>query len=407
MSRRVLRRIGRLFTATGDGVLTAAAVALESGTIAWVGPDAGADAWLAGAGGDRDEWDVEDCAGALVTPGLVDAHTHPLYAGSRFGEIAARSAGASYLEVAAAGGGIASTVRATRAASSTELLVDLETRLGDWLAGGTTTVEAKTGYHLDLPGETGAVALLAACAGGGGVLPRLEVTFLGAHAVPPERAGDQAGYVEEVVSWCKPAAEAGARHCDVFCDEGYFTVDESRRILLAARDAGLLPRLHADELARTGGAQLAAEVGAASADHLLRITDVDAKALAAAGVVATLAPTTALSMGRLPPARALLDAGATIALGTDHNPGTCGTTSMSLVVALAVTGLGLSVDEALTAATAGGAASLRRPDRGRVAPGMLADLVCWDAGHEGAFAWSFGLRPTHVWLGGEAVHPAP
>jgi imidazolonepropionase len=218
--------------------------------------------------------------------------------------------------------------------------------------------------------------------------------------VPPERAGDQDGYVSDVVGWCAGAKAAGARHCDVFCDEGYFTPAETRRIAAAASDAGLLVRLHADELARTGGAQLAAEVGAASADHLLRITEADAKALAAGGVVATLAPATALSMGRLPPARALLDAGATVALGTDHNPGTCGTTSMSLIVGLASTVLGLSVDEALLAATAGGAASLRRADRGVVAPGMLADLVVWDAEHEGAFAWSYGLAPRDVVLGG-------
>ena len=229
------------------------------------------------------------------------------------------------------------------------------------------------------------------------------MTFLAAHAVPPEYIGDQGAYVDEVISWCPEAAAAGARHCDVFCDEGYFTVEESRRLLLAARLAGLLPRLHADELARTGGAQLAAEIGASSADHLLRITAEDARALADAGVVATLAPVTALSIGTLPPVAALQAAGATVALATDHNPGTCGTTSMSLVVALAVTGLGMSVDAALSAATLGGAASLRLGDRGRVEPGLLADLVVWDADHEGAFAWSFGLTPAQIWLGGSKV----
>jgi imidazolonepropionase len=403
MSRRLLRRVGRLFTATEQGILTDAAVAVDGGRVAWVGPDAESQAWLRATAGGPDGWEVEDCEGALVTPGLVDAHAHPVYAGSRLAEIAARSAGATYLDIAAAGGGIASTVNATRAAGGVELREGLEARLRSWVAGGTTTVEAKSGYHLDLAGEIGAIELLGGYSEGGNGFPRVDVTFLGAHAVPPEKADDQAGYVHEVVSWCKAAADAGARHCDVFCDEGYFTVDESRRILLAGRDAGLLPRLHADELARTGGAELAAEVGATSADHLLRIAEVDAKALAAAGVVATLAPTTALSMGHLPPVWALLEAGTTIAIGTDHNPGTCGTTSMSLAVGLAVTGLGLSVGQALTAATAGGAASLRRDDRGRVGPGLLADLVCWDTDHEGAFAWSFGLRPRRVWLGGEPV----
>jgi imidazolonepropionase len=397
LSALALRHAGRLFTATARGVLDDAAVLVDDGRVTWVG----ADSEL--AAGDAH---VVDCGGALVTPGLIDAHTHPLYGGRRFAEIAARSAGAGYLEIAAAGGGIGSTVRSTRAASRESLLVELEERLRSWLATGTTSVEAKTGYFLDEAGELAGVRMLAGCAGRAGAasgLPRVEVTFLGAHAVGPERAGNQAAFVEDVAGWCAGAAAAGARHCDVFCDEGYFSVEESRRILLAGRDAGLLPRLHADELARTGGAQLAAELGAASADHLLLIDESDAKVLAETGVVATLAATTALSMGRTPPARALLDAGTTIALGTDHNPGTCGTTSMSLVVGLAVTVLGLSVTEALTAATAGGAASLRLADRGRIEPGALADLVCWDADHEGAFAWSFGLLPRLVVLGGEVV----
>lgn len=382
----LLRNIGRLFTAGERGTIEQAAVAIDGERIAWAGPSAEAP---------RVPYDEVDCGGRLVTPGLIDAHTHPLYAGSRCAEIGARSAGASYLEIAQAGGGIGATVRATRDASFEALGQAASDRLASWLAGGTTTVEAKTGYHLDRSGEIEAVRTLA-----GLDIPRVEVTFLAAHAVPPEYIGDQGAYVDEVISWCPEAAAAGARHCDVFCDEGYFTVEESRRLLLAARLAGLLPRLHADELARTGGAQLAAEIGASSADHLLRITAEDARALADAGVVATLAPVTALSIGTLPPVAALQAAGATVALATDHNPGTCGTTSMSLVVALAVTGLGMSVDAALSAATLGGAASLRLGDRGRVEPGLLADLVVWDADHEGAFAWSFGLTPAQVWLGG-------
>jgi imidazolonepropionase len=159
----------------------------------------------------------------------------------------------------------------------------------------------------------------------------------------------------------------------------------------------MLTRIHADELGHTGGAQLAAELGCSSADHLLLVNEADAQALAAAGVVATLAPVTALAMGQTPPVRTLLEAGVTIALGSDHNPGTCGTTSMSLVVALGVAELGLSVSQALQAATAGGAASLRLNDRGRVEVGLRGDLVAWDADHEGAFAWSYGLKPLHVW----------
>jgi imidazolonepropionase len=174
-------------------------------------------------------------------------------------------------------------------------------------------------------------------------------------------------------------------------------------VLTAGRAAGLRPRIHADELVRTGGAQLAAEMGAASADHLLHVTEADADALAKTGVVATLCPGTGLALGRMPPARMLAGRGVTLALGTDHNPGTCGTTSMSLVVTLAVHGLGLSVGAALSAATAGGAASLGLADRGRVEAGALADLVLWAADHEGAFAWDYGVPAARVWKGGVEI----
>jgi len=236
----------------------------------------------------------------------------------------------------------------------------------------------------------------------GPALPRVEVTFLAAHALPPEAPG-LAAYAAEAASWAPAAAAAGASGVDVFCDEGYFTVEQARAVLAAGRAAGLAPRLHADELARTGGAQLAAELRCLSADHLLAATAEDADALARAGVAAVLCPGTALAMRRTPPARALAAAGVTIALGSDHNPGQVGTTSMALVVALAVAALGLSVDQALAAATSGGAAALGRPDVGAAARGCLADLVAWDADHEGAFAWAFGLRPLRIWLGGRPL----
>jgi len=385
----VLRSIGRLFTSGTLGVIEDAALVVRDGRIDYAGPEAGLPAGL----GDAEAIDLE---GALVTPGLIDAHTHPLYGGNRFAEIALRSSGASYSEIAAAGGGIASTVAATRATSSDVLATGVRERLQSWLAGGTTTVETKTGYHLNGPGEIEAVRILATLAGDAS-LPSVEVTWLAGHGVGPEFAGDPDGYIEEACRWCARAKEAGARHADVFCDAGYFTVAQSRRLLGAAASAGLLPRIHADELARTGGAMLAAELGCSSADHLLLVDELDARALAASGVVATLAPVTALAMGKTPPVATLLNAGVSIALSSDHNPGTCGTTSMSLVVALAVSELGLSVGQALEAATAGGAASLRLSDRGRIDVGRRADLVAWDADHEGAFAWSYGLQPRQIW----------
>jgi imidazolonepropionase len=393
--RRVLiTNIGRLFTSTSDGVVTDAAVLVHEDRIAWIGPSGQAP-----PSAPDDVVDVED---ALVTPGLIDAHTHPVYAGDRLAEISMRSAGASYAEIASSGGGIRSTVAATRDATRKELAWLVESRLMSWMAGGTTTVEAKTGYHLERDGELAAIRLLGDLAASPR-LPRVEITFLGAHDVGPEFLGRPDDYVEEVVAWCADAGAAGAGFVDVFCDAGYFGPDQARRVLLAGRDAGMGARVHADELDRTGGSRVAAEVGAVSADHLLYATEEDAAALAGAGVVATLCPVTALAMGRMPPARVLLDHGVTVALGTDHNPGQSGTTSMGLVVGLAVHALGLSVDEALTAATAGGARSVGRVDRGTVAPGQLADLVAWNAEHEGAFAWELGLMPRWVWKGGRAL----
>ena len=401
MGRLVLRSVGRLFTGTDAGAISNAVVAVRDGLIAYAGP---ADSFDEGAFGEGafDGAEEVDLAGALVTPGLIDAHSHPVYGGNRFAEIAMRSEGASYSEIAAAGGGIASTVKATRATPAHDLEEAPRARLKTWLAGGATTIEAKTGYNLDEAGELAAVGLLAKLAAEV-ELPSVEVTYLAGHAVGPEFAGDPDGYIDAAATWCSGAQRAGARHADVFCDAGYFTVGQSRRLLTAAARAGLLPRIHADELARTGGSMLAAELGCVSADHLLLIDDGDARALAAAGVVATLAPVTALAMGQSPPVKVLEQAGATIALGSDHNPGTCGTTSMSLVVALAVAELGLSVERALTAATAGGAASLRLTDRGRIATGLRADLVAWDADHEGAFAWSYGLAPLAIWKGGDRL----
>lgn len=395
---RRLHNIGRLFTGTEAGVIEKAAVICDDDEhIAWCGREGDESRDLLGYVAHED-----DCGGGLVTAGLIDAHTHPLYAGNRMAEVAMRSAGASYDEVAKAGGGIVATVKATREATPAALEQATAQRLRRWFEGGATTVEAKTGYHLDREGELEATRILKRLSDRKD-LPRIEVTFLAAHAKPPDRGAKLGSYAKQVADWCGDAHLAGARFCDVFCDRGYFSVSQSRRILKAAIKAELIPRLHADELARTGGSKLACALHAASADHLLRANRGDAVALARADVVATLAPGTAMSIGRLPPVKELLAAGAVIALGTDHNPGTSGITSMSLVVAMAVGFFKLSVEQALIAATVGGARSIARSDRGAVAPSMLADLVLWDADHEGAFAWAYGLKPVRVWRGGSLI----
>lgn len=394
---RRLRNIGRLFTGTQSGVIEDAAVICDGEEIAWCGSHGNEPRELMESVTEED-----DCAGGLVTAGLIDAHTHPVYAGDRMAEVAMRTAGATYEQVAKAGGGIVATVKATRSEAISDLEQTTARRLWSWLEGGATTVEAKTGYHLQREGELEATRLLARLSQRRD-LPRIEVTFLAAHALPPDRWAHYGSYAKQVAEWCEDAYTAGARFCDVFCDRGYFSVPQSRLILGAALKAKLIPRLHADELARTGGSRLAAELHAVSADHLLCANHSDAIALARAGVVATLAPGTALSIGRLPPVKDLAAAGAMIALGTDHNPGTSGLTSMSAVVALAVAVFKMPVEKALLAATLGGAYALSRSDRGVVAAHKLADLVLWEAEHEGAFAWAYGLKPRIVWRGGTQV----
>jgi len=388
--------VGRLFS-PGQPILENVDLLLEGELIRAIGPtgslEVPADA------------DFYNCRGALLTPGLIDSHTHPLYARARLPEIARRSTGVSYAEIARQGGGINATVRETRLAPWDQIEGELRQRLERWLGSGTTTVEAKTGYWLDRDGEIAAVRLLHRLSAQR-TLPQLAVTFLGAHSIPVEFEGRRGEYVEAVASWNVEAKREGAKFCDVFCDQGAFTVAESALVLQRARAAGLSLRVHADELALTGATQMAVDLGAVSADHLLRIGTAEITALGRSSTVATLCPITALSMGANPPALELLGAGVPLALGSDHNPGTSGTTAMSLVVWLAVTELGLSVEQALTAATLGGSLSLDLPDRGRVEPGMRADLVLWDTDHEGGFAWQPDLTPLEVWRAGQ-VSGAP
>jgi imidazolonepropionase len=366
------------------------AIHVRDGRIAWIGAPTEAP----------DDEDRIDLGTALVTPGLVDSHTHPIFAGDRSDEAAARLEGAPYTE-----GGILRTVRETRAADDATLERLVESRLRAALAAGTTTVECKSGYGLSLDEERRHLRLLGRVAER--VPVRMSPTFLGAHAVPPE-ASSAADYAAAVADEMVPrvATEGLARDVDVFADAGFFDLAATERIARAALDAGLGVRLHAEQLARTGAAELGVRLGAASVDHLEQLDDAGVAALATSSTVATLLPAPAVVLrDRLPPARALLDAGATVALASDANAGTYGGFgTMPLVIGLGATLLGMTVAEALTAATAGGAAALHRPDVGALQVGAIADLVAWDAEHEGAFALRLGaVRPHRIWIGGREV----
>jgi imidazolonepropionase len=359
----LLDGIGELFTndpeVGSDGVIHDAAVALEGDRVVWAGPRAAAPDGVAGPRLDVD--------GRAVLPGFVDAHTHLVFAGDRAAEFDARMRGERY-----AAGGIRSTVEATRAATDAELSARARGLADEALRSGTTTLEVKSGYGLTVDDE-------ARLLGVAGELTQ-DATFLGAHVVPPEFVDDPEAYVDLVSGPMLDACAPLARWCDVFCDRGAFDGDQARRILEAARDRGLGLRIHANQLEHGPGARLAAELGAASADHLTHLDDGDREALAAAGVVATLLPVAELSTrSPWPDARALLDAGASVALATDCNPGTSFTTSMPIVIALAVTAMGMTPLEAVWAATAGGAAALRRDDVGRIVADARADLCILDA----------------------------
>jgi imidazolonepropionase len=401
MTVRLLTNIGRLWT--GTEVWSNAAILSVEDRIAWVGHASDLPSSIPGVISDIVDVDqVENLNGALVTPGLIDAHSHPVYAGNRWAELAMRANGSTAADIAAAGGGMASTVTVTRGTDPWTLCSGVRERLGSWLASGTTTIEAKTGYHLTRDGELADLRMLRSLEKEPG-MPRVHATLLAAHAVPPEYFGRRHDYVDAVGSWCADAAAVGADSVDVYCDDGRFTRREAQWILAAGRAAGLLPRLHACGDSSSGAAQLAAEIGCASADLLHGACDDDVAALAQAGVAAVVCPAVTTESGRTPPVRALLDKGVAVALGSDHSPGGNGITSMPLVISMAITNFGMSVAEALRAATVGGAAALRAPDRGVLVRGRLADIVAWDADHEGAFAWAYGLKPYRVWRGAELV----
>ena len=355
-----------------------AAIRIEDSVLTFAGSD---EEFLRRFGGApvAGETILDGCDRTAV-PGFVDAHTHLPWAGFREDEFNRRLKGETYAEIAAQGGGILSTVAATRAASEREIAVNVHGRLDRMLLHGTTFCEAKTGYGLDRENEL--KQLRALFAGAEGHPVGVVATALPAHELPPERRGSEAlkrRYLEECRAEILPALAAlGARFVDVFCEAGVFDLAESRGILEAGKAAGLVPRVHADEFTALGGAVLAAEAGAASADHLLFATDEGIEAMARSGVVATLLPGTSvfLRMNRYAPARKMIDAGAAVALGTDCNPGSSYTESLPAVAFLASVGMGLTVEETLTAMTLNAAASLGEAvSRGTLEPGKKGDVV--------------------------------
>jgi imidazolonepropionase len=372
------------------GAIARGAVAVSGGTIVWVGP----------AGELADAVDVApgavriDARGGTVTPGFVDSHTHLVFGGSRHDEFEMRLAGKSYLEIAAAGGGIRSSVRHTREASEDELAAAGRRRLDLLLRHGTTTVEAKSGYGLDTATELKQLRALARASDGHPV--ETASTFLGAHEFPPEYADDREGYVDLLVDEMIPAvAETGlAEYADCFCEEGVYTPAQAERVLRAAADAGMKPRLHADEFAPSGAAELAVEIGALSADHLSAVSDAGVRALAGSSTIGTVLPGTTFSC-RIPgaDARRLVEEGVALAIATDLNPGSCAVESMGVVIGLACLHLGLLPSEAFVAATINAAHSLERADRvGSIAPGKQADLLVLDVPDYRVVPYRFGTN---------------
>ena len=321
---------------------------------------------------------VIDCGGRAVIPGFVDSHTHAVFAGDRSDEFISRLSGVSYTDLAANGGGIGATVAATRQCSEEDLFDIARERVWRMIRGGTTTLEIKSGYGLDLENE---LKILRVARRIGAEMPiTVRTTFLGAHTVPVEFQSNRRGYLDLVVKEMIPRAAALSDFCDVFVERDVFSVNEAREVLLAGLEHGMRPRVHAEQLSRLGGARLAAELGALSADHLDHVTEDDAEALAEAGVVAGLVPGASYSLGDpQAPGKMLRRIGVELALATDCNPGTSYFESMGLVISLAVVQMGLTLDQALRAATLGGAHSLGFDDRGEIADGKVADLVILDA----------------------------
>jgi imidazolonepropionase len=402
MAELLLYNAGQIFTAAGrprrgakmaektladgDALLARDGVIVAVGPREVIGKEAGGGC------------EALDCGGRLVTPGLVDCHTHLVYGGSRAGEYEMRLGGASYLEIFEAGGGILDTVRHTRAASEDELFASARRRAGVMLSHGTTTAEVKSGYGLTTEDELKMlrVAVRLAEETALDVVP----TFMGAHALPPEFAARRADFVKLVTDGMIPAVVAGelAEYADVFCDRGAFTLEETRAILEAAGDAGLELRLHADEFEALGGTELAVEMGAASVDHLAVATEAGIRALAASDTAAVLLPGTTIFLGssHFAPARALIETGAIVAVASDHNPGSCHAASLRAILTPAATYLKLKPAEILHAVTINAAYSLGRAGSvGSLEPGKAADAAIFDVADINELLYDWG--PVRSW----------
>ncbi|MFB6291194.1 MAG: imidazolonepropionase [Candidatus Bipolaricaulia bacterium] len=398
MSKKLVTNIGQLVTPRGDELVPGSEmselsifedkeVLVEDGVIAEIGNKGSFDQL------DIDNSDIVDAGDNPVLPGFVDPHTHFVFSGYRSEEFRMRLNGKSYEKIAEEGGGIASSVNSTREAPFSKLKEESKQRLRSMVRYGVTTVEGKTGYGLDKETELKQLKVMKEL--NAETPMEIALTFLGAHSIPPKYSNRRNEYVEFITREVSPiAARKGAEFCDVFCDEGAFTVEESRRILNEGRKVGLTPKIHADELAGTGGAELAAEVGAISADHLLRASDKGLQRMKEKGVVAVLLPITAFSLKEnYARGRYMIDENLPVSLATDFNPGSCFSESIPLLISLATLYMSMTLEEAITGLTLNGAAAINKADTvGSVEPGKQADLVILEAPDYRHLSYNIGVN---------------
>ncbi len=408
LASTVIRNIGQLITvaqqplerATGPlQIIFHAALAVHNGRIVWMGPDNDAEPLFAR---DTEGQDITiiDAQGAVITPGFVDSHTHLVFAGNRAEEFHLRRSGVSYSELLKQGRGILSTVQATRSASTDTLLELAQSRLNSLRSYGTTTVEVKTGYGLDTITEEACLRIINTLAAieenalNQQTQIRVVPTFLGAHTLPPEYKERRKEYVDLVVEKMLPSFVGLARFCDVFCENGAFSLDESRHILTRAKELGYQLKVHADQLSPSGGARLAAELGATSADHLDYASDADLDAMREAGVIATLLPGCSYTLRTpYPQAKRYLDHGLSVALATDFNPGTSYCENMQTMLELVMSAMGMTLEEALIAATINGARALALQDEiGSLEVGKRCELALWSIQDYQEIGYRFGIN---------------